>query len=608
MKFSKNLSLFVLLATGLILSLYRITNVNEKEISWDVLGYYLPLPATFIYHDPMLDKTDWIRKINDERNLSGTLYQVSETDDGKPLYFFLFGMALLYLPFFFAGHFFAFLLKIPADGFTLPYQYAMVIGAIIYTLIGLIFLRKNLKRFFSERVTALVMLIIVFSTNYIHHLTLKDLETVNVLFMLVNIIIWYTIRWHEVQKLKYLLAVGAGIILMALVKPSEILIVLIPLLWNISSRESLKEKIRLIRTNWKQIVITLILCFIIVLPQLLYWRIKTGSFIYDSYKNPGIGLDLSSPHILDVLISYRKGWLIYTPVMAFSLIGFYFLFRNNRKIFLSLFGYFLVAFCIIASWTEWWYGAAFSMRPLITVYPILAISLGYFLVYLGKKGIIMKSVFIVIVILFTFLNQFQWWQLKHYILDPYRTTKGFYWATFLKTSVTDEEKKLLLIGHDFTGKMSFDNRTDYHSVLAQELAFDEPGNPEGVVQDGEGNKYYSVGKDQEYVLTRQFKYSELTVKDHIWVVVSLDVFFPTTSGNGPCLVTTMEHNGKSYAYSAPEIKPDTARMQWKKYSFEYLTPEIRKSSDILKIYIWNRNKESFDVDNFKLEVFEKNGD
>ena len=605
MKFSKNLSLVALVTIVVILSIYRITNVNTREISLDVLGYYLPLPAIFIYNDPMLTKTDWLKKVNDEKKLTGTLYMVSTTDKGEPMYFFLFGMAFFYLPFFCIGHIFASFSGI-ADGFSIPYQYALVIEGIIFTLIGLFYLRKNLKYFFSEGITAIVMLILVFSTNYIHHLTLKNLEPVNVLFMLVNIVLWYTIKWHEQQKLKFLIIIGVGISLMALVKPSEIIILLIPVLWNIQSEESFKEKIHLILDKKKQLFITIIICLLLAIPQLLYWLVKTGSPIYDSYKNPGIGLDLLSPHIYDVLFSYRKGWLLYTPVMAFSLFGFYFLYKNNKKIFFALFAYFIISFYIISSWSEWWYGAGFSNRPLITVYPVLAISLGYFLVYIGEKGTIVKSVFLTFVLFLTFLNQFQWWQLKNYVLDPYHTTKGYYWATFLRTTVRVEDKKFLLINRDFNGKMSFDNPNEYRLSMMQELTFEDKRTEDGIVRDENGNNFYRLSQNQEFALTRQFMYSELTKKDHLWAVVSFDVRYPEKNEDPlPCLVTTMEHKGKSYGYAGFEIKPDSIQSQWIKCRFEYLTPEIRNVKDDLKIYIWKRGKESFDIDNFKVEIFEK---
>ena len=594
MKSIRHLSFITLVLITLFISFYRITHVNKKEISWDVLGYYLYLPATFIYHEPLLKDITWLEKINREKDLTGTLYMVSTNDQGQPIYFFLMGMALFYLPFFFIGHLSAFLLGFPADGFSLPYQYSMVIGGIIYTIIGLIFLRKILKHFFSEGITTLVMLIIVFGTNYIHHLTLKNLETGTILFMLTSILIWYSIKWHQSQKTKYLIAIGCCITLAGLVKPTEILIFLIPLLWNVYSILTFKEKLRLISINRKSFFITALICLLIILPQLSYWLIRTGHLFYDSYKNPGVGLDLLSPHITATLFSYRKGWLLYTPVMIFALTGFYFLYKNNRKLFPALFAYFIVSFYIISSWTEWWYGSAFSIRPLITVYPVLAICMGYFLLEIQKKKTLIKVLFGTLIVLMILLNQFQWWQLKNNILEPYRTTKTYYWDTFLKTSVTDADKELLLINRSFTGATVFEHKEKYAQSILKE-------------QDStkDYKTCYTLTPDQEYFPFFEKPYNLLTTKDHIWLVATVDLRFPKTfQGPLPCLVMTMERKEGVYGYLAPEIKPNSAKGEWQTFQVTYLTPEIRNTYDRFKCYLWKRSKSSFDIRNLTLERFE----
>jgi hypothetical protein len=573
-------------------------------MSWDVLGYYLYLPATFIYDQPMLNDVEWLHKINAEKDLTGTLYQVSTNDSGQPMYFFLMGMSILYLPFFLFGHMIAGLSGYPADGFSEPYNYAMVFGGIIYTIIGLIYFRKNLRKFFPERITALVIIIVVFGTNYLHHLTLKNLETVNMLFMLVNIVLWNTIKWHEDQKLKYLLAMGLGSTLTALVKPSEVFVVLIPLLWNVTTWGSFKQKLYLFRDNLKPILIALGASFLLALPQLAYWYLKTGHIVYDSYKNPGVGLDLFNPHIIDVLFSYRKGWLLYTPVMIFAIIGWYFLFRQNRKIFLACAAYFFISFYIISSWSEWWYGAAFSGRPMITLYPILGICLGYFLEYIARRKFLAKISFATIVLFFIFLNQFQWWQVKHEILDLYRTTKDYYWATFLKTSVSDADKSKLLIYRDFSGKMELKNPQDYLKSVIVEDQFNDAGKSGVVTEDG--NSFYRLGTDQEFYPIFEMQYRELTQKDHFWVKAYMDVRFPEGfEGNLPCFVMTMERRDGSYRYFAPEIKIDSLYGQWKHVELDYLTPEIRNTRDRFKCYLWKRGKVPFDIDNIKLELYKK---
>ncbi len=603
-KLFNKLSLIALIAICLFISIYRINNVDKKEISWDILGYYMCLPATFIHHQPMLNDITWLKDLNKKNDLSGTLYQVSSNDKGEPMYVFLFGMGLFFLPFFFLGHGLAAIGGFEMDGFSPPYQYAMVIGGIIYTIIGLIYLRKILRHFFSEGIAALVMIIVVFGTNYIHHLTLKNLETVNILFMLVGIIVWNTIQWHQNQKTKYLFTIGISITLMILIKPSEIFIAILPLFWNVFSFDSFKQKISLLLSNKKALFLTGAACFLLLLPQLLYWHAKTGHFIYDSYKNPGVGLDFFSPHILNVLFSYRKGWFVYTPVMLFAVTGFYFFYKNNKPVFYAVLFYFLISFYIICCWTYWYYGAAFSCRPVITSYPLLAICLGYFLLFVQKQSTFIKSLFTLSVMFFIFLNQFQWMQLKNYILDPYRTTKEYYWAAFLKTSVSESDHALLSVNRDFTGQQKFENKTKYSVTLLKQDTFDTTKD-KNVQTDTARNPFYRALPDEEFCITNQYLFKELTLKDHVWIKASMDIRFPIDfQGAPPCMVMTMEHKGGSYGYFAPEIKTDSANGRWHKYELEYLTPEVRNVKDTWKCYIWKRGKSTFDIDNFKIEIYE----
>jgi hypothetical protein len=602
MKIFNKLTLATLIVTCAIISIYRINVVRENEISWDVLGYYLYLPATFIHHDPMLNDISWIKQVNEEKKLAGTLYMVSQNKEGEPMYFFLMGMAFFYLPFFFLGSTFASLFGYSLDGFSIPYQYFLVIGGIIYTIIGLIFLRKILTRFFSERLSSLLILIIVFGTNYINHLTIDDLSTVNVIFMLTTIIVWNTIKWHENFKGKHLIAICICVTLAALVKPSEIFVLFLPLLWNVTSMEKIKQKISMLIANKKHILIAIIISLIIALPQMLYWHHKTGQFIYDSYKNPGVGLDFFSPHIIDVLFSYRKGWLLYTPMMIFSFIGFYFLYKKNRQIFYACAVYFLASFYIIASWTEWWYGAGFSTRPLISTYPILAICLGYFLLSIKNSKLIIRLLLGVMASFFMFLNQFQWWQYKNYILDPYRTTKAYYWATFLKTNVTESDRKLLMVFRDASGKMDFTEQHNYQKTLLLTNDFEEESNKGNQAENN--NNFYRLTEDQEYFPILETQYNELTRKDHIWIKASMDIRFQKDfEGTLPCLVHTMERRNGSYGYHTTEIKLDSLPNRWRRVEVMYITPEIRSGKDRYKCYIWKRGKSTFEIDNLKLEIY-----
>ena len=596
------ISFYVLVSLIITIFAYRISNVKPHEISWDVLGYYSYLPATFIQHDPLLKDISWLKKAIEEKQLSGTMYMISYNEKGEPMYFFLMGMALFYLPFFLLALLFSIVSGMPVDAFSLPFQYALVTGGIFYTSIGLIFLRKIFLRFFIDKMTSLLLIVMFLATNYINQVTIKNLETVNVLFMLTTVLIWNTIKWHETFKFRNFLFIGISFTLMGLVKPSEIFVILIPLLWNVKNVSDLNNKLQMLYGYRKQFLYTVLICLIFVLPQMLYWYTMTGHFIYDSYKNSGVGLDIFSPHIGNILFSYRKGWLLYTPVMVFSLAGFYFLYLKNKQIFIAMISYFLISFYIMASWTEWWYGGSFSGRPMVTMYPVLLISLGYFINFIAEQRLVLRILFGVIVIFFIFLNQFQWWQYKNLIIDPYRMTKEHYWSVFLKTKVDEEMQKNLLVFRNFSGKMEFNNRDEYF----RKTIFFNDFNMKETTEDSPENKFLTIPEDQEFYSIIEKKYKQLTDRDHAWVVISYDIEKKDSPDFIiPLAVTTMEYDHKPYGYFAYEPKTDSLKAGWYHFETVYLTPEIRRGKDIFKLYFWNKNHAAVNIDNLKVELYVK---
>lgn len=550
----------------------RMTNVSRYETSWDVFGYYLYLPAVFIEGDPMLNDRSWVEEMNKDNRLSSTLYQLSQNDEGEPMYFFLMGMSLLYLPFFLLGHGIAWVTGSPMDGLSEPYQYALAAGGVVYTLLGLWLFRKILLRFFSHQLTAALLLIVVFATNYSHHMTYKNLETVNMLFTLMCWLLWSTMRWHEEHRFPQLLQIGVAITLMSLVKPSEVLAVIIPVLWSVYSIPTLKEKIALLRRYRLHLVTVFGVCLLIGSPQILYWYLKTGHFFYDSYKNPGVGIDLLHPHTWHVLFSARKGWLVYTPVMLLGLIGFYFFLKQRKAIATALFTYFCVSFFIISCWTEWWYGAAFSCRPVIISYPILAIAMGTFFQQM-KSSAARWSIGIFAVLCFL-LNQFQWWQLREGILDPYRTTPAYYHAIFLKTKIPQGAEALKSIERSFAEKQEWKDRAHYREI-----------------------KRFNVRQPirwsaDEFQFTHTVTYHDLTAKDHLFVEVDVVYEIADSASYGPFLTVTALHKGEAYHYRSPELKTistDTVNALLHAH-YTYLTPEIRAKGDQVSVYIWNPGK------------------
>jgi hypothetical protein len=580
-----------------------------NELSWDVFGYYLYLPSTFIHNDFMLHDTTWITAANVKYNITGTLYQLGVSPKNTTIYFFLMGMSWLYAPWFFLAHFVAGVLGYPQDGFSIPYQHMIALGCLFYTLLGMWYWRKILLRFFSDRITALVMIIVVLGTNYLHFVTIKNLETVHFIFMLNALLVWNTIRWHEAQKQKNILAIGLIVALMAMIKPSEVLSVFIPVIWGIYNKDSYRKKWKLIKEHKSQIFIAVAAGFSLFIPQMIYWKISTGFFIYDSYKNPGVGLDLLTPHIINILFSFRKGWFLYTPVMLFAITGFYFLYKKQRAYFPVLAISFLISFYIIASWTEWWYGAGYSVRPMVATYLALSIPLGFSLRRIGEMQVAGKSGLGFLIVLLIGLNLFQMWQFNNYILDPYRTTRAYYFATFGKINVSDSDRKLLRIdramdGNDiFPGDSGFRKKTilDYNfktKLKDYESHYDYDANAKNEVLRLDSTLNFSPG------LRTHFE--DLTSAGYAWVRASVDVLIPEGYLEElPCLVVTIDRRNGVYGYRTACIDP--AKVQpntWVTIKLDYLTPELRSGKDNVQSYIWHRGKKPIYIDNYRIDFYE----
>jgi len=591
MKSGKSLSFRVLIGLSIALCVFRYTHIASHELSWDVFGYYLPLPAIFINDDPLLQQKEWIEGVNNKYHLTETYYQISSTPDGRPMYFFLFGMSCMYLLFFGIGHFAAGWMGYPQDGFSEPYQYALVTGGIIFTILGMIYLRKILLNYFSERIVTLLLVILILGTNASHHLSLKNLETVNVLFMFSALLIWNTIRFHSEPSLRSALGITIPLALMTLVKPSEILFCLIPILWQCGTNESLLIKLHLFKAHWKKILFAILVAALVLIPQLYYWYYMTGSWLYDTYKNPGVGLDLWSPHILETLFSARKGWMVYTPVMFFSLLGLIFLYRKRKDLFIGILFPFVIGFYILSSWTEWWYGAGFSLRPVIAWYPLLAIPMGYFLVQLTEMARRWRIALSSLIVLCVVLNLFKWYQFEGGILDPYRTTREYFYASFFDLKKDPKKEHLLMISRSFSGKDSLEDPERYRSRLLYDM------------KRSSGNDSLVIPENVEYALTQKFAFGELTDRDHVWLQFSFRAEEVQQKTGKLILVALVERKEGPYGYRSYEM--DSVAFSKTGHRFLYLTPEIRNNDDKVVFYFWNRDKKSVVLKDFNVKVLEK---
>ncbi len=603
LKFSYKHLVF-LLCLVLIFSRFIIPPVNV--LTWDVFGYYLYLPGKFIYKDIGLLNQDWLSHLIDKYKPTATLYQAFKLENGNWVIKYSMGLAILYAPFFFFAHLIAGPLGFPADGLSAPYQYSMTIGGLIFSVIGLMFFAKVLRYYFNNFVTCLLLILVFFGTNYFQ-LTAFDgtLLSHNFLFTLYAMLVYYTINWHDNPKFKYASIIGLLCGFIILIRPSEIVCVLIPLLWKIKGTESFSKKFSLVKQYFPHLIILLFCMFIVFIPQLIYWKSLTGSYFFYSYSNnSGEGFEFLAPYTFKFLFNFRKGWLIYTPVMIFSLIGFYYLFKQNRSIFYAVFVFFVADVYIISSWSCWWYaGGSYSSRSLVPAYIFLSLPLGYFIEKIITSGKIVKYSLGLVILFFVVLNLFQTWQFENGILSKERMTREYYFAIFGKIKVTGKDKKLLIVDRSLDTYDCFKDESEYSKKLLYKNDFNVNKNTDSVI---DTNGAFIMNQNVQFSPGLNLKYKEITKHDHAWIRASAKVYI--TNGYQdilPLLVISFYHNNNAYKYRSIEIDKNKIKYNnWNDITSDYLTPEVLSEEDSLMIYLWHRGKEKIFVGEILVYAFE----
>jgi hypothetical protein len=433
MKYFKSLSFYTVIFTLSLLTWIIFNNQRWNDIQIirsDVVNYYEYLPATFIRHDLALKFME-ANKVSD-----GEIYWFQKSENGGRVIKTTMGMAILYSPFFYIAHTYTQQGEEIANGFTYHYQKAIFLSALFYIIFGLFFLRLLLLKFYNELISSIVIVMIVFGTNLYNYITLEAAMPHAYNFTLIAIFLYHTVIWHEKQKLKYAIIIGITGGLIVLIRPINILIFLFPVLLNVCNMKDIKTKADFFWQHRYHIILVTVLIFMCCLPQLLYWKYITGSFLFNSYV--GERFYFENPHVLEGLFSYRKGWLVYSPFMFFALIGMYSLFKEKRQLFLPVFIFNIIAIYIIFSWWAWWYGGGFGARPLIDFYALYALSIGALLQQVYDKKLLLLSHILVPVFLFLiYLNLLQSKQYKYCSIHYDSMTKNAYWFHFMKIDCID---------------------------------------------------------------------------------------------------------------------------------------------------------------------------
>jgi len=399
-KFSDIIILFVVCITTCVFAVNYSTQRNT--FYGDALGYYMYLPATFIYHN--LGNIDQLPK---DKNIPDGIFwyaghiQDQRTPTGRPLDQYTYGIALMEAPFFFMAHAYEKATNLQANGYSNAYNYCVKFSSFFYAVLGIMLLYKVLRRYFSDTHALLGVSLIFIGTNLFWFALYQAGMSHVPLFFLYSLLLYLTIKVLDRPRLITFISIGLTCGIITLIRPTDIICLLIPLLYNVYNKETLSAKLLFLKSHTIDIVVFIIAAILPFLPQLLYWKTITGHYFYYSYGSQQF--NWAHPKIIEGLFYFSNGWLPYTPLMLFSLAGLL-LFRHFKQWAWCIYLILPVYVYIIYSWYCYNYINGLGSRPMIHLYPLLALPLTACIAYVAKQGRVVKAIFGMLCLFFTALN------------------------------------------------------------------------------------------------------------------------------------------------------------------------------------------------------------
>jgi hypothetical protein len=416
---------------------FGVWNTKRGVFQSDVQGYYAYLPATFIFHDRQFD---YLWEEENKEDIWGKIW-FRTTPEGKRFIQYTTGLAICYTPFFLIAHALAPALGYTANGYTLPYEIAIQFASIIYLFIALFFLRRLLRKYFPDYAVAITLVIVVLGTNLAFYATREGPMSHLYSFTFITLFLWFLSQWLEKKHWRDAIFLGLATGMVILIRPSNIFIILLFALWGITSFKDLLQRISFLLNKWYMVLVMIGFAFVVWVPQFLYWHEFSGQWFYNSYSGEG-AFFWGDPAIGKILFSYRKGWLLYTPLMILSFLGLPLLYKKQRELFWPATTILVLAVYILGSWCFWWYGGSYGSRPFVDFYAVFAIPIAACVRFGFKKS--WSAIATIIVIgFFIYHNFFQIKQYRNGALHYVSMTKEAYWDSFGRKHPSKEFKDYL---------------------------------------------------------------------------------------------------------------------------------------------------------------------
>ena len=373
---------------------------NWRSKMWaDQAGYYVYLPSFFLYGmnggqmpDNIVAKT-------------GDGFSIDE--DGKIITRYTAGVAIMQAPFFVAIHALAGLTGQEQDGFSGLYHYVSSVAAIYYAFLGLLLLYIYLMFYFKKSIVILSLLSIFLGTNLLYYtIDATGMSHIYSFFLFALLLLasklFFAGSTGRRTKNLWFLVIAFTSALIVLLRPTNLVFVALVFLLDTHSRITLIARFRHVFTPVRIIMVMVAFAFVF-LPQMLYWKYASGSYITDSYQGYGFS-NWASPQIAKFLFSPNNGMFLYNPLYFLIVLALVIMIRHKK-----VNGYYIVLtlaglIYLFSSWFIFSFGCGFGSRNFVEYTTVFTLPLGFLFSKIENEKKIIKSGVAVVLVLFIMMN------------------------------------------------------------------------------------------------------------------------------------------------------------------------------------------------------------
>jgi len=576
----------------LILFIFLFIGFKDPYRHWgriidsDGKGYYAYLPAIFIYHDLQFKFVEQYETQYYSSNKSGFKEFKNKVNQRNVNKYFP-GLAIVWLPFFLAGHFVAYLELFPRDGYSLPYQYAIAISALFFLWLGARLLRKLLILFGSDEKTAsFLTLVIALGTNLIFFTIMEASMTHVYSFALITGFAYTSFKLFHDYKPKWFIRSLFLFLLVFLIRPTNALIFLL-LPFMAGSWNNMVMAYKNVTQQKKTLLFGLILALLLLAIPLILWKVQTGYWIVYSYGNEK--LNFLKPNFLSILFSYNRGWFIYTPIAFISLFGLIGVFKQNRFRFFWLLGFLLIFIYVVSCWWVWYYASKCGQRIFIDIYAVIAILLLYFYQSLQSKTL--KRLLTTLLVILIGFNIFQFYQHVKWIYPPSDITGDIFWDSFL--SIT-KKARVYLPEEGIIRKKNFSND------LEKDIGWmNSPTRNNSLSHNGSWSS--KIDQKYPYGIGLESGLDSLFVSRNRIVLISAWIYTPKERTEAS-LVVDFQTGNVSKSYNPLYLEDFAIIDKWTYFEGAFYVPKNLPENSTVKIYYYNSSPFiPFYIDDLKID-------